>query len=418
MVGGNDYNRTPVQPRHPGAAPARLGLEAVRAGDRAEERHLAGLDVGVQEEVLQGPQQQGRHGVLRRQQLRGAVRGHPDAGGRDHDLGQLRLRGGRDQGRDRQGRQDRPGAGHPDADLDELRDDARRPQAGRDPARHGARLPVDRRPRPASVGHARRPGPRTRRHPRGPHGARDRHQGRQPQRGPQDPCPEAGHRRHRGPDPLHAWSRPAPAPPPRSASSPPARPGRPRTTAMRGSSGSARPTPPPSGSGTRTVKPMLTEFGGEPVKGGTFPAEIWRDFMVSADEVLANRKAEREQKKAEAAAARGEEYTPPTDSGDTLDRGWLRQQRRRPPAAAVDRHAGDDRRRHDRRRRHRRRHDRRRHDRRRRHRRRTTGGGDTGGGDDRRRRHRRRSHGRRRHRRRRPAAAPAAQSGGIAPPSG
>src|SRR3954469_4775860 len=30
------------------------------------------------------------------------------------------------------------------------------------------------------------------------------------------------------------------------------------------------------------VKPMKTEFGGEPVAGGTYPAEIWRDFMTQA----------------------------------------------------------------------------------------------------------------------------------------
>jgi penicillin-binding protein 1A len=28
---------------------------------------------------------------------------------------------------------------------------------------------------------------------------------------------------------------------------------------------------------------MRTEFRGEPVAGGTFPAEIWRDFLLSAD---------------------------------------------------------------------------------------------------------------------------------------
>ncbi len=33
-------------------------------------------------------------------------------------------------------------------------------------------------------------------------------------------------------------------------------------------------------------KPMLTEFQGEPVAGGTFPALIWREFMVSANKIL------------------------------------------------------------------------------------------------------------------------------------
>jgi penicillin-binding protein 1A len=31
------------------------------------------------------------------------------------------------------------------------------------------------------------------------------------------------------------------------------------------------------------LRPMLTEFGGEPVAGGTFPAEIWREFVASVE---------------------------------------------------------------------------------------------------------------------------------------
>ena len=37
----------PVQPRHPGPAPARLGVQAVRARPGAHRRHLPGLDLGV-----------------------------------------------------------------------------------------------------------------------------------------------------------------------------------------------------------------------------------------------------------------------------------------------------------------------------------------------------------------------------------
>ncbi len=40
-----------------------------------------------------------------------------------------------------------------------------------------------------------------------------------------------------------------------------------------------------------TLKPMLTEFAGEPVEGGTYPALIWHDFMVAADAEIAERKA-------------------------------------------------------------------------------------------------------------------------------
>jgi membrane peptidoglycan carboxypeptidase len=32
------------------------------------------------------------------------------------------------------------------------------------------------------------------------------------------------------------------------------------------------------------LRPMLTEFGGEPVTGGTLPAEIWRTFVGSVDD--------------------------------------------------------------------------------------------------------------------------------------
>jgi len=39
------------------------------------------------------------------------------------------------------------------------------------------------------------------------------------------------------------------------------------------------------------LKPMLTEFGGKPVEGGTFPAVIWHDFMLTADGILDRRAA-------------------------------------------------------------------------------------------------------------------------------
>ena len=39
------------------------------------------------------------------------------------------------------------------------------------------------------------------------------------------------------------------------------------------------------------AKPMETEYRGEPVAGGTFPAEIWHDFMVNANKIRAARSA-------------------------------------------------------------------------------------------------------------------------------
>jgi penicillin-binding protein 1A len=45
------------------------------------------------------------------------------------------------------------------------------------------------------------------------------------------------------------------------------------------------------------LKPMLTEFAGQPVEGGTYPALIWHDFMVQANAIVDERNArERERK--------------------------------------------------------------------------------------------------------------------------
>ena len=51
------------------------------------------------------------------------------------------------------------------------------------------------------------------------------------------------------------------------------------------------------------TRPMKTEFGGEPVAGGTFPALIWRDFVLQANAILEQRAAERAARRA---AKRGE----------------------------------------------------------------------------------------------------------------
>jgi penicillin-binding protein 1A len=40
------------------------------------------------------------------------------------------------------------------------------------------------------------------------------------------------------------------------------------------------------------VRPMRTEYDGAPVEGGTYPAEIWHDFMVQARDVFAQRHPE------------------------------------------------------------------------------------------------------------------------------
>ncbi len=43
-------------------------------------------------------------------------------------------------------------------------------------------------------------------------------------------------------------------------------------------------------------KPMLTDFNGGPVEGGTYPAVIWHDFMVGAIQIMDNEAANRQSK--------------------------------------------------------------------------------------------------------------------------
>ncbi len=46
-----------------------------------------------------------------------------------------------------------------------------------------------------------------------------------------------------------------------------------------------------------TLKPMLTEFQGSAVTGGTFPALIWHDFVVAANKIVDDRKNEERKEK-------------------------------------------------------------------------------------------------------------------------
>jgi penicillin-binding protein 1A len=45
------------------------------------------------------------------------------------------------------------------------------------------------------------------------------------------------------------------------------------------------------------LKPMLTEFQGQPVEGGTYPALIWHDFMVAANATADERNAKERERK-------------------------------------------------------------------------------------------------------------------------
>ena len=136
MVGGDNYNATPVQPRDPGPAPARLRVQAVRARRGAQAGHLPRLHLGVGEADLHPQGRRALHG----EQLQRRVRRRDHAAGGHDVLRQRGLRAGRHAGRPREGRQARPPDGHPHAGLPQPRDRARRPAPGRDAAGHGARV--------------------------------------------------------------------------------------------------------------------------------------------------------------------------------------------------------------------------------------------------------------------------------------
>ncbi|HVE67407.1 MAG TPA: transglycosylase domain-containing protein [Solirubrobacteraceae bacterium] len=56
-----------------------------------------------------------------------------------------------------------------------------------------------------------------------------------------------------------------------------------------------------------SLRPMKYEYGGDPVTGGSFPADIFQDFMITADGIVDQREAER-------AAREGREYVPDEES--------------------------------------------------------------------------------------------------------
>ncbi|HEY4279092.1 MAG TPA: transglycosylase domain-containing protein [Conexibacter sp.] len=66
-----------------------------------------------------------------------------------------------------------------------------------------------------------------------------------------------------------------------------------------------------------TATPMLTQFDGGPVTGGTYPAEIWHNFMVAAQAVDDQRRAEAE------AAKSGDDSQVSTTPSDSPDSGVL-----------------------------------------------------------------------------------------------
>ena len=129
MVGGGRLPHAVLQPRHAGAAPAGLGVQAVRARPGAEGRRLRELRVGVAQARLlhQAEGERRLPRLLRGEQLRGRLRRPHHAGARDDVLGQRGLREPRDPARHAEDRHDGPPARDPHARLAQPGDDPRRP---------------------------------------------------------------------------------------------------------------------------------------------------------------------------------------------------------------------------------------------------------------------------------------------------
>jgi penicillin-binding protein 1A len=62
---------------------------------------------------------------------------------------------------------------------------------------------------------------------------------------------------------------------------------------------------------------MAHDFGGAPVEGGTYPAEIWHDFVVAANAILDQREADRIARINERRAKKGLPPIVQTPSGTT-----------------------------------------------------------------------------------------------------
>ena len=267
MYGGRNYRREPVQPRGPGRAPAGVGVQAVRPRSGTRAGHLSDdvVRVGAGDDLARRPS-------LARRELRGLEPRHDRPGDRDDVLGQHRLRPAHGARPAAGRRADGPPARDPEPDQGLLLGDSRRrggESAGDGPGLRDVRQrrAADRRRADAERA-ARRP------------------LGRQEEEHP-DPASRrsAPTRRRSSPGSCRASSRAARAsgPSSRTDAPSPARRERRRTTATRGSSATRRSWPSPSGSAIPTaLRPMLHEYHGSPVAGGTYPAQIFKTFMEKA----------------------------------------------------------------------------------------------------------------------------------------
>ncbi len=134
--GGRGLPGAAVQPRHPGPATARLGVQAVHPDRGPREGHLARSHLHLGAEGAGGSARRVQGRELQRQ-----LRRRDDPGWGDGDVRQLGVRRGRLPARGHAlGRPRRAPHGCADADLEEPGDGARRPEGGRDAGRDGEGL--------------------------------------------------------------------------------------------------------------------------------------------------------------------------------------------------------------------------------------------------------------------------------------
>ena len=203
-------------------------------------------------------------------------------------LRQLGVRRGRLQGRLQADRRHGQGLGHPHPGVDQPRDHARRPQAGRQRARHGPRLRDAGARRRARRGHAwaRATAARSASARSRCRRARATRASRRSRRTRRTSC---GWSRRSWPRSRRRSSRRRRRTAPASSAQIPA-------TFVAGKTGTTEDYGDAWFVGLHramtvavwvgypdVVKPMKTEFRGGPVAGGTFPALIWRDFMAVRD---------------------------------------------------------------------------------------------------------------------------------------
>ena len=165
MVGGRDYDDAPFNLATQGQRQPGSSIKPFILAEALQQGIGPGSVWPSRKRVFTVPGHQAARRSSSSTTSRDKYAGQPDARRRADVLRQLRLRGGGHPGRDQEDRRGWPSAWASARRSRRTRDDARRPQAGRDAARHGPRLRDVRDGRPAHRRHAGRERRRARRHP-------------------------------------------------------------------------------------------------------------------------------------------------------------------------------------------------------------------------------------------------------------